>query len=428
MVAAGRSRRSDRPRCGRSLSGDREAQERDRACHAGPGSGTYTINGRTWTSSSRVRRSSATFASRSRRSVTRSAWTSSRVCRVAASPRRRGRCATAFLALLEADPTCAESSAAGFLTRDARAKERKKAGLKKARKRPQFSKRAHAPPRGGGMGRRLFGTDGVRGVAGVEITAKLALALGRAAVLHSGLEVAAGARDPRQRESGEMLEAALAAGLASAGADVALGGDPADAGGAPARPSATTSISRPSSRRRTTPTPTTGSSSSAATASSSRTRPSRRSSFTSTRTSPTAASGSAGPATCRRRRRLPPRARRALRRLSLGGVDVARLRQRRDLRGRARRSSGASARTSRRSPRSLTGATSTTGAVDARRRPVARCASGGHDLGFAFDGDGDRVIAVDRDGGSSTATSCWRSRRCTSMARRAWPAAASSSP
>ena len=29
----------------------------------------------------------------------------------------------------------------GFLTRDARAKERKKAGLKKARKRPQFSKR-----------------------------------------------------------------------------------------------------------------------------------------------------------------------------------------------------------------------------------------------------------------------------------------------
>ena len=30
---------------------------------------------------------------------------------------------------------------AGFLTRDARAVERKKAGLKKARKRPQFSKR-----------------------------------------------------------------------------------------------------------------------------------------------------------------------------------------------------------------------------------------------------------------------------------------------
>jgi phosphoglucosamine mutase len=35
------------------------------------------------------------------------------------------------------------------------------------------------------MGRRLFGTDGVRGVAGEEITAHLALALGRAVVLHS---------------------------------------------------------------------------------------------------------------------------------------------------------------------------------------------------------------------------------------------------
>ncbi len=34
-----------------------------------------------------------------------------------------------------------ELKAAGFLTRDARAVERKKYGLKKARKRPQFSKR-----------------------------------------------------------------------------------------------------------------------------------------------------------------------------------------------------------------------------------------------------------------------------------------------
>jgi phosphoglucosamine mutase len=74
------------------------------------------------------------------------------------------------------------------------------------------------------MGRRLFGTDGVRGVAGVEITAQLALALGRAVVLHSGQ------RPPRAlvirdtRESGEMLESALAAGIASAGGEVALGG------------------------------------------------------------------------------------------------------------------------------------------------------------------------------------------------------------
>jgi small subunit ribosomal protein S9 len=45
-------------------------------------------------------------------------------------------------ALLEADPNLrGELKRRGFLTRDARAKERRKAGLKKARKRPQFSKR-----------------------------------------------------------------------------------------------------------------------------------------------------------------------------------------------------------------------------------------------------------------------------------------------
>ncbi len=45
-------------------------------------------------------------------------------------------------ALVEADPNLrGELKRRGFLTRDARAKERKKAGLKKARKRPQFSKR-----------------------------------------------------------------------------------------------------------------------------------------------------------------------------------------------------------------------------------------------------------------------------------------------
>ncbi len=45
-------------------------------------------------------------------------------------------------ALTEVDPELrGELKRRGFLTRDARAKERKKAGLKKARKRPQFSKR-----------------------------------------------------------------------------------------------------------------------------------------------------------------------------------------------------------------------------------------------------------------------------------------------
>jgi phosphoglucosamine mutase len=72
--------------------------------------------------------------------------------------------------------------------------------------------------------RRLFGTDGVRGAAGTEVTAGLALALGRAAVLQSGAVAPRVLVVRDTRESGEMLEAALAAGLASAGAEVLLGG------------------------------------------------------------------------------------------------------------------------------------------------------------------------------------------------------------
>ena len=70
------------------------------------------------------------------------------------------------------------------------------------------------------MSRALFGTDGVRGPAGEVVTAELALRLGRA-VAASG-DRALIIRDTR--ESGPMLEAALAAGMAAAGADVALGG------------------------------------------------------------------------------------------------------------------------------------------------------------------------------------------------------------
>jgi phosphoglucosamine mutase len=74
------------------------------------------------------------------------------------------------------------------------------------------------------MARKLFGTDGVRGVAGSEITAELALALGRAAVLQSGRDAPRVLVVRDTRESGEMLEAAMAAGLASAGAEVLLAG------------------------------------------------------------------------------------------------------------------------------------------------------------------------------------------------------------
>jgi len=63
-----------------------------------------------------------------------------------------------------------------------------------------------------------FGTDGVRGVANVELTPELVLVLGRAAArVLPGKRFVIG-RDTRQ--SGPMLEAALAAGLASEGVDV----------------------------------------------------------------------------------------------------------------------------------------------------------------------------------------------------------------
>jgi phosphoglucosamine mutase len=74
------------------------------------------------------------------------------------------------------------------------------------------------------LARKLFGTDGVRGVAGEFLTAELSLALARAATQR--VEAAA----PRvlvirdTRESGEMLEAAVAAGIAAAGGEALLGG------------------------------------------------------------------------------------------------------------------------------------------------------------------------------------------------------------
>lgn len=64
-----------------------------------------------------------------------------------------------------------------------------------------------------------FGTDGVRGVANTELTPELALALGRAAVRVLGGGRWVIGRDTRR--SGPMLAAALAAGLTSEGADVA---------------------------------------------------------------------------------------------------------------------------------------------------------------------------------------------------------------
>ncbi|MFL6094948.1 MAG: phosphoglucosamine mutase, partial [Blastococcus sp.] len=71
---------------------------------------------------------------------------------------------------------------------------------------------------------RLFGTDGVRGRANADLTPELALSVARAAAGFladrdgTSRPVAVVGRDPRA--SGEMLEAAVVAGLASAGAEV----------------------------------------------------------------------------------------------------------------------------------------------------------------------------------------------------------------
>jgi len=74
------------------------------------------------------------------------------------------------------------------------------------------------------MARHLFGTDGVRGLVGEKLTADLAIGLGRAATEQAG---GAGTRVlviRDTRESGEMLESALAAGITAAGGEALLGG------------------------------------------------------------------------------------------------------------------------------------------------------------------------------------------------------------
>src|SRR3954447_11363101 len=75
-----------------------------------------------------------------------------------------------------------------------------------------------------GEQRRLFGTDGVRGAVGDFLTADLALALGRAAAARSPSSAPQVLIVRDTRESGEMLEAALAAGVAAAGGHALIGG------------------------------------------------------------------------------------------------------------------------------------------------------------------------------------------------------------
>jgi small subunit ribosomal protein S9 len=108
-----------------------------------PGSGTYTINGRPLdqhfprsTLQRNIRQPLETVGYESRMDVIARMHGGGISAQAGALRHGISR------ALLEADPNLrGELKRRGFLTRDSRAKERKKAGLKKARKRPQFSKR-----------------------------------------------------------------------------------------------------------------------------------------------------------------------------------------------------------------------------------------------------------------------------------------------
>jgi small subunit ribosomal protein S9 len=108
-----------------------------------PGSGSYTINGRTLdayfpraTLQRNIRQPLETVGYEERMDVVARLHGGGVSAQAGALRHGISR------ALLEADPNLrGELKRRGFLTRDSRAKERKKAGLKKARKRPQFSKR-----------------------------------------------------------------------------------------------------------------------------------------------------------------------------------------------------------------------------------------------------------------------------------------------
>jgi phosphoglucosamine mutase len=70
--------------------------------------------------------------------------------------------------------------------------------------------------------RRYFGTDGVRGIAGADLTDELVARLGRAFALWSGGAPVLVGRDTRS--SGPELESALVRGLTAAGSDARTGG------------------------------------------------------------------------------------------------------------------------------------------------------------------------------------------------------------
>ena len=256
------------------------------------------------------------------------------------------------------------------------------------------------------MARRYFGTDGVRGIVGEFLTADLVERLGRAATLWSGAERVFVGRDTRA--SGVELEQAFARGVVSAGGIAVLGGvlpTPAvalaglDLGvviSASHNPPEYNGVKFFDSRGR-------------------KLTDAAEEEIEALLDAQPAAEPGEVERVEGRGRRLPRLRARPLRLRPLGGLRIAvDCAQRRLLRARAAGVPSGSARRSH--------------AIgdDAERREHQRrlrrhrhdarglVTGDGFDLGIAFDGDGDRMLAVDERARSSTATRSSRSSRSTS--------------
>ena len=248
------------------------------------------------------------------------------------------------------------------------------------------------------MARRLFGTDGVRGVAGELLTADLAMKLGRAATLQSGATDAAGARDPRHARERRDARGGAGGGGRRRGRRGLPRRRPADARPRRCCWAATASTSRPSSRASHNPYRDNGIKFFGADGF--KLSDATEEAIEALLDEPSTA------AAIGRIRALHGTEEDYLRELhtrfadlDLAGVDgAARLRQRRHLRGGAGDlpAPGRDVTVVADTPdgRNINEGCGSTH-VEAL---AAQVADGGHDVGFAFDGDGDRVLAVDRDG------------------------------
>ena len=253
---------------------------------------------------------------------------------------------------------------------------------------------------------RLFGTDGIRGVANVDLKPTLAYALGRATahrLVGPGGALVVG-QDTRR--SGDMFVAAIAAGATSLGVDVH--DRRASSRRRPSRSWPEAGRSRPGSwsRPRTTRPTTTASRCSTATASSSTTSIEDELEQLIWRAEELGGVDERGARADHRRPRrprggLPPATGSGWRRASMPTDCASRARrgQRLGLGARARRSCGRPARRSRSSTPSRTAININvrSGATDPASLAEA-VVDRGADVGFALDGDADRLIAVDAAG------------------------------